>query len=277
MNNILLEARKKQYAVGGFNFNCYEDTLGIVKAAASVQSPVYLMASEGTVNFLGVGYIKQFVDYLKQTYHIPIVLHLDHGKDMKLIQSCIDHSFDSIMFDGSRLPFEENIQITKQVADLCHEKGILVEGELGRISGQEEEVDNPYSLFTNPDTVQEFVERSDVDSLAVSIGNAHGLYKGEPKIHFDLLEKINALSAVPLVLHGGTGIPFNDLDKAIHLGITKINVGTELKISYFNGVKSYLKQYDNLNVRGIFDHITANIQDTVQSYLKRFSEHTLVH
>lgn len=270
MNNILVNARNNNYAIGGFNFNFYDDALGIISAAYELKSPVILMASEGCVKFLGIKYIVNFVNQLKDEYDIPITLHLDHGKDIGIIKNCIDSKFDSIMYDGSLMNFEDNIKNTKLVADLCHDKGITVEGELGRISGAEENIVNSEDVFTEPNSVAEFIERSDVDSLAVSIGNAHGLYKGKPRLDFERLSKINSISKVPLVLHGGTGIPFEDIKKAIQLGISKVNVGTEIKISYIKSIKKYLETVNNNDIRQLVSIVQNDIKELVKKYLDIF-------
>ncbi|AGB20090.1 class II fructose-bisphosphate aldolase [Thermoanaerobacterium thermosaccharolyticum] len=270
MNNLLINAKKNKYAIGGFNFNFYDDALGIISAAYELKSPIILMASEGCVKFLGINYIVNFVNQLKDEYDIPIILHLDHGKDIKIIKNCIDSKFDSIMYDGSLLNFEENIKNTKFIADLCHDKGITIEGELGRISGAEENIENSEDVFTDPDSVAEFIERSDVDSLAVAIGNAHGLYKGKPRLDFERLSKINNISKVPLVLHGGTGIPYEDIQKAIQLGISKVNVGTEIKISYIKSIKKYLETINDNDIRHLVSMVQNDIKELVKKYLDIF-------
>lgn len=270
LNKLLIDARKNKYAIGGFNFNSYDDALGIILAAYELKSPIILMASEGCINFLGIKYIDSFVNQLKDDYNIPIILHLDHGRDIEIIKNCIDNNFDSIMYDGSLLNLENNIKNTKLVADLCHDKGIVIEGELGRISGAENMVENSHDVFTDPDTVEEFIERSDVDSLAVSIGNAHGLYKGKPKLDFERLSKINNISSIPLVLHGGTGIPFGDIKKAITLGISKINVGTEIKISYIKSIKNYFTSFNDYDIRHLSSKVRNDIKELIKQYLYAF-------
>ncbi|WP_434630835.1 class II fructose-bisphosphate aldolase [Thermoanaerobacterium thermosaccharolyticum] len=267
MYNLLIKARNNGYAVPGFNFNFYDDAMGIVLAAYELKSPVFLMASEGCVKFLGIRYIMNFVKLLKEEFCIPIILHLDHGKSLELIKKCIDSGFDSIMYDGSLLNFEDNIKNTSLVANLCHQKNILVEGELGRISGREDTIENIDDVFTLPESVPEFIQRTNVDSLAVSIGNAHGLYKGKPKLDFERLEKINKLSRVPLVLHGGTGISYEDIKHSIDLGIAKVNIGTELKITYIKAMKNYIDNKNDNNVRNVVSLIQNDIKELVKKYI----------
>ncbi|EIV99303.1 class II fructose-bisphosphate aldolase [Thermoanaerobacter siderophilus] len=270
MNDLLIAARKNKYAIGGFNFNFYDDALGIVLGAYELSSPVFLMASEGTVKFLGVKKIVNYVKQLKEDFNIPIVLHLDHGKNIEIIKECINDGFDSIMYDGSLLDFENNIKNTRMIAELCHDRGIPLEGELGRISGIEENVRNIDDALTNPDSVVEFIERSKVDSLAIAIGNAHGLYKGKPKLDFERLSKINDISSVPLVLHGGTGIPLEDIKKAIKLGISKVNIGTEIKITYFKTIKRYIGTINKNDVRHLISTIQNDIKELVKQYIEIF-------
>jgi fructose-bisphosphate aldolase class II/tagatose 1,6-diphosphate aldolase GatY/KbaY len=270
LNDLLIAARKNKYAIGGFNFNFYDDALGIVLGAYELSSPVFLMASEGTVKFLGVKKIVNYVKQLKEDFNIPIVLHLDHGKNIEIIKECINDGFDSIMYDGSLLDFENNIKNTRMIAELCHDRGIPLEGELGRISGIEENVRNIDDALTNPDSVVEFIERSKVDSLAIAIGNAHGLYKGKPKLDFERLSKINDISSVPLVLHGGTGIPLEDIKKAIKLGISKVNIGTEIKITYFKTIKRYIGTINKNDVRHLISTIQNDIKELIKQYIEIF-------
>lgn len=270
MNDLLIAARKNKYAIGGFNFGFYDDALGIVLGAYELSSPVFLMASEGTVKFLGVKKIVNYVKQLKEDFNIPIVLHLDHGKNIEIIKECINDGFDSIMYDGSLLDFENNIKNTRMIAELCHDRGIPLEGELGRISGIEENVRNIDDALTNPDSVVEFIERSKVDSLAIAIGNAHGLYKGKPRLDFERLSKINDISSVPLVLHGGTGIPLEDIKKAIKLGISKVNIGTEIKITYFKTIKRYIGTINKNDVRHLISTIQNDIKELVKQYIEIF-------
>lgn len=270
MNDLLIAARKNKYAIGGFNFNFYDDALGIVLGAYELSSPVFLMASEGTVKFLGVKKIVNYVKQLKEDFNIPIVLHLDHGKNIEIIKECIKDGFDSIMYDGSLLDFENNIKNTRMIAELCHDRGIPLEGELGRISGIEENVENIDDVLTDPDSVVEFIERSKVDSLAIAIGNAHGLYKDKPKLDFERLSKINDISSVPLVLHGGTGIPLEDIKKAIKLGISKVNIGTEIKITYFKTIKRYIGTINKNDVRHLISTIQNDIKELVKQYIEIF-------
>ncbi len=270
LNDLLIAARKNKYAIGGFNFNFYDDALGIVLGAYELSSPAFLMASEGTVKFLGVKKIVNYVKQLKEDFNIPIVLHLDHGKNIEIIKECIKDGFDSIMYDGSLLDFENNIKNTRMIAELCHDRGIPLEGELGRISGIEENVENIDDVLTDPDSVVEFIERSKVDSLAIAIGNAHGLYKDKPKLDFERLSKINDISSVPLVLHGGTGIPLEDIKKAIKLGISKVNIGTEIKITYFKTIKRYIGTINKNDVRHLISTIQNDIKELVKQYIEIF-------
>ncbi len=246
MNNYLKKAYEGKYAVGAFVFFDYDDMRGIVSAADEMgQSSVILMTSEDIADNLGVKNVAAFVAQLQKGTAVQLILHLDHGKTEELVRSCAEAGYHSIMFDGSHLPYEENITATKRVADYCHSRGITVEGELGRLLGKEENADSADDKFTDPDTVPAFVEATGVDALAVSIGNVHGMYKGEPTIRFDILEKIASKSSVPLVLHGGTGIPLDYIRRAISMGVAKVNVGTALKFAHLDAERKYLQTSDD--------------------------------
>jgi fructose-bisphosphate aldolase class II len=189
----------------------------------------------------GIKYISGVVHAVADSYDIPIVLHLDHAPDKEVVQEAIDHGFTSVMYDGSALPFEENVQKTREVVKIAHKKGVSVEAELGCVAGSDiYGVSYPgagESMLTDPEQVVEFEARTQVDALAVSIGTAHGVYVAQPELNIEILKKINAVSKVPLVLHGGSGTPVEQLQEAIRHGITKVNIYTELRIAMMEGLK----------------------------------------
>ncbi len=234
LKEILAGAREGHYAVGGFNFNNYEDAQGIVDGAVEKNSPVILMASAGAVKYMGLKQLVGMVKGMASAVDIPICLHMDHATDHAMIKEGIKEGFTSVMIDASMHPYEENIAQSKAIADFAAIYGCSVEAELGKLGGREEDivVDEASALFTNPDDVVRFVEETKIDALAVAIGTAHGFYKSEPKLDFPRLEKIASLTSCPLVLHGGTGVPVEDFKKCIQLGMSKINVGTELKATF---------------------------------------------
>lgn len=229
---VLDDSRKNNYAVGAFNFNGIEDARGIIEAAEEKNSPVILMASTSAVSYFGgAGSVASYIGALAEESDAPIVLHVDHCTDLDLIKECVDSGFSSVMIDASALGFEENIAKTAAAVNYAKRYGVSVEGELGRLGGREENIDvsDRSANMTDPATVAEFVARTGVDALAISIGNAHGFYKGTPKLDFDRLVAIRGLVDCALVLHGGTGIPEEDFVRAVKCGMNKINVGTELK------------------------------------------------
>lgn len=232
LKSVIDESRGKGYAIGSFNFNGIEDARGIIEAAEEKNSPVILMASMSAVKYFGgVKPCAAFIKALAEDSPAPIVLHVDHCDDIGMLKDCVDYGFTSVMIDGSALSFEENVAITARTVEYARKFGVSVEGELGRLGGREENVDvsDRNANMTDPNAVEEFVARTGVDALAISIGNAHGFYKGTPKLDFERLIAIRKLVDCGLVLHGGTGIPEPDFIRAVQCGMNKINVGTELK------------------------------------------------
>ncbi len=228
---VLDAANEGGYAVGAFNINNMEIAQSIVTTASEMNAPVILAASQGAISYAGIEYLEAIVKVAASKTDTPVTLHLDHGTDFNVILQCIQHGFTSVMIDGSHLPFEENIALTKRVVEVAHPCGVSVEAELGRLVGVEDNisVDEKDAVFTRPDEAVQFVEETDVDSLAVAIGSAHGIYKGEPKLDFERLEKIDNKVDIPLVLHGASGIPEESIVKAVKLGINKINIDTEIR------------------------------------------------
>lgn len=184
---------KEHFAIGAFNVNNMEIIQGIVDAAAEENAPVILQASSSAIKYARIGYLKKMVEAALEEHDIPVVLHLDHGPDFETCKMCIDNGFSSVMIDGSKYDFEENVRLTKQVVDYAHEHGVVVEAELGKLAGIEDEVKVTESdaMFTDPEQAKEFVERTGCDSLAIAIGTSHGAYKfkGEPKLRFDILQR----------------------------------------------------------------------------------------
>lgn len=234
MADILEKANKEYYAVGGFNINNMEFLQGIIWAAEETDSPLILQASEGAIKYIGMDYVINMVKAAVKNTHIPVALHLDHGSSFDVIMRCIREGFSSVMFDGSKYPFQENIELTKEVVKAAHSVGVTVEAELGKIGGAEDDVvvEDRDAKFTNPDEAEEFVEKTGVDALAIAIGTAHGVYKGKPELDFDRLEKINSKLNMPLVLHGASGVPQEDVRKAVTMGINKVNVNTAFQQAF---------------------------------------------
>jgi fructose-bisphosphate aldolase class II len=252
----LFKKAYKKYAIGAFNVNNMEILQGVIEAAKAERSPVILQISKGARNYAKLVYLMKLIEAATEDApEVPIAVHLDHGDSFELCKEVIDAGFTSVMIDGSHLPFEENVALTKQVVDYAHSKNVVVEGELGKLQGIEEHVVSNEAVYTDPDKAVEFVERTHVDSLAIAIGTSHGAYKfkGVAKLDFDRLETIaSKLPNFPLVLHGASsvlpqyvekinkyggnigdakGVPEEMLRKATTMGITKINIDTDLRLA----------------------------------------------
>lgn len=235
---LLEHADKNGYAVGAFNVNNMEIVQAIIEAAEETQSPVILQASQGGLKYAGVEYIAELGKIAARNASVPVAIHLDHGTDFDQIMKCIRYGFTSVMIDGSHYDLEGNIAITKKVVEVARAVGVSVEAELGKIGGTEDDivVDHKDALHTDPDEAVRFVKETDVDFLAIAIGTAHGKYHGTPEIDFERLKEIRAKVDVPLVLHGSSGVDYDDLRKAISLGISKINIDTDVRVAFTKGV-----------------------------------------
>jgi fructose-bisphosphate aldolase class II len=237
---LMEEAERGSYAVGAFNLNNLEILQAIIAAAEAEKAPVILQASQGAIKYAGIDYIVAMAEVAAREASVPIALNLDHGTSFEQAMRCIRAGFSSVMVDGSKLSFEENVELTKRVVDVAHAVGVSVEGELGRIGGTEDDisVDEKDAFLAPVDKAVEFAERTGVDLLAAAIGTAHGVYKGKPELDFQRLKEIDSLVKAPIVLHGASGISDEDIRKAISLGVRKINIDTELRIAFVNGIRS---------------------------------------
>lgn len=246
---MLNKAQREGYAVPAFNIHNLETLEVVVETAAELKSPVILAGTPSTIKYAGGEYIVAMANVAAKQHDIPIAIHLDHYEDIEEIKHYVDLGFKSVMIDASHSPFEENIEIVKQVVEYAHKHDATVEAELGRLGGQEDDliVDEKDTKFTNPAQAKEYVERTGIDSLAVAIGTAHGLYHGEAKLDFDRLKEIRDVVDVPLVLHGASNIPDELVKKAISLGICKVNVATDLKIPFSDAVKKYFIENPDAN------------------------------
>ncbi|WP_318615614.1 tagatose-bisphosphate aldolase subunit GatY [Sporosarcina sp. YIM B06819] len=244
---MLIKARKEGYAVPAFNIHNLETIQVVVEAAAELKSPVILAATPGTMVYGGREYIQAIAEIAAKTSGVPVALHLDHHETLESIVESLELGVKSVMVDGSHGTFEDNIAISKEVVEQAHRYGATVEAELGKLVGQEDDliVEASDAAYTDPDTVQEFVERTGIDSLAVAIGTGHGVYETVPNLDFDRLEKIKNLVDIPLVLHGASGISKEDVQKCISLGCAKVNISTELKIPFSDALRSYLVEHPN--------------------------------
>ena len=247
---MLLKAQKEGYAVPAFNIHNLETLQVVAETAMEMRSPVIIAGTPSTIeDYAGPDYIKAMAEVASNKYNIPIAIHLDHFENVDAIKKDIDIGFRSCMIDASKYEFEKNIEIVKDVVDYAHKFDAVVEAELGKLGGREDdiEVDAKDAMYTNPDDALEFVNRTGVDSLAIAIGTAHGLYKGEPKLDFERLKEIREKVNVPLVLHGASDVPDELVKKAISLGICKVNIATDLKVPFSDAVKEYFKENPKSN------------------------------
>ena len=243
--SILKKAQEGKYAIGAFNVENMEMVMAVISAAEEMNAPVIMQTTPSTVKYASLDYFLANARVAASQAKVPVVMHLDHGSSFELAAQAFRAGYTSIMIDGSHSSFEDNIKISKAVVDMCKPAGIAVEAELGKVGGKEDDLDGGDGGFTDPQEAKEFVERTGVDSLAVAIGTAHGMYKGEPKLDLERLSEIREVVSVPLVLHGGSGIPDSKVQEAINRGICKVNYATELRIAFTHGVNEYLKSNPN--------------------------------
>ncbi len=246
---LLLHAQKNGYAVPAFNCHNLETIQVIVETANELRSPVIIAGTPGTFDYAGRDYIQSIVETAAKKYNIPIILHLDHHTKIEDIEASLKLGTKSVMIDASHHSYDENIAIVKKVVEIAHKFDATVEAELGILGGQEDDlvVNEKDSKYTNPQQAVDFVKKTGIDSLAVAIGTAHGLYKEEPMLDFERLKEIRNLVTIPLVLHGASGVPEEAVKKAISLGITKVNIATELKIPFSSKLREYLVTHPEEN------------------------------
>ncbi|ALC88682.1 fructose-bisphosphate aldolase [Bacillus sp. FJAT-18017] len=274
MTEMLNKAKAEGYAVGQFNLNNLEFTQAILLAAQEENSPVILGVSEGAGRYMG-GFktVVKMVEGLMEDYNVtvPVAIHLDHGSSFDKCKAAIDAGFTSVMIDASHHSFEENIEITSKVVDYAHSKGVSVEAELGTVGGQEDDVIADGVIYADVEECKELVTRTGIDFLAPALGSVHGPYKGEPNLGFKEMEEIGQATGVPLVLHGGTGIPTKDIQKSISLGTAKINVNTENQIASAKAVREVLAAKPNeYDPRKYLGPARDAIKETVQGKMREF-------
>ena len=290
------KAYENGYAIGAFNVNNMEIIQGIVEAATEENAPLILQVSSGARKYANPVYLRKMVEAAEEVSHLPICLHLDHGDTFELCKSCIDGGFNSVMIDGSHHPFEENIKLTRQVVEYAHDHGVVVEGELGRLAGVEDDVKVKAedSSYTRPEEVEEFVSKTCVDSLAIAIGTSHGAYKfkpgTKPQLRFDILEEVSRrLPGFPIVLHGASsvpqefvkiinenggalkdaiGVPEDMLRKAASMAVCKINIDSDLRMACTAGIRKHFVEHpDHFDPRQYLGDARANIKYIVKHKL----------
>ncbi len=279
------------YAIGAFNVNNMEIVQGITEAAKEVNSPLILQVSAGARKYAKHVYLMKLIEAAIEDTDLPICVHLDHGDSFDICKSCIDGGFTSVMIDGSKYSFEENVELTKKVVDYAHARGVVVEGELGKLAGIEDDVNvsDEDAQFTNPAEVEEFVTRTGVDSLAIAIGTSHGAFKfkGTPRLRFDILEEVSKrLPNFPIVLHGASsvipeyveminanggnmpgaqGVPEDMLRKAASMAVCKINIDSDLRLAMTGTIRKYFAEHpEHFDPRQYLSPARANIKELVK-------------
>lgn len=276
MVEMLKKAHEGHYAVGQFNINNLEWVSAILDECQALKAPVILGVSEGAIKYMGgcktiVGLVKGYIE--ENNITVPVALHVDHGSSFEVCKKAIDAGFTSVMIDASHHPLEENIQLTKQVVDYAHAHGASVEAELGHVGGQEDNVVSQGVLYADKDECLRLVKEAGVDALAPALGSVHGPYHGEPKLGFKEMQEINELVGIPLVLHGGSGIPDFQLKMAIDRGTCKINVNTENQQAFAAIVRNICATTDAEKVydpRKILGPAKQGIRDVVKAKCEVF-------
>jgi len=270
VRKILAAADEGGFAVPAFNYSDIWDFLAIIEAAEELNAPIFISSNQAVVTEIGIELTGAFGTAAIAKAKIPLIHHLDHSNKVDICKAAVDNHYPSVMIDASARPLAENIASVRQVVAHAHPQGVFVEGEVGRIQGMG--VEGMYAgndFLARVEDCEQFVAESGVDSLAAGIGTAHGFYKGKPEIHFDLLEKINKAVKVPLVLHGGTGIPEEDVRRAIKGGINKMNVGTIIHCTYMNALRAELNaRGENPYTLDVMKPVRAVIKNVVKGWIK---------
>lgn len=265
---LLINARKDKRAIGSFNVYNYETIKGVIEAGRELKHPVIISFGEVYLKNMDLDIVFEIVNSLTKQSNYPVVLHMDHAKSIENIRLALDRGFTSVMFDGSSLPFEENVKLTKEVVKLASSYNASVEAELGAIGEgiYSNEGGADVATYTDPFEAKEFIEKTGVHALAVSIGTVHGMYKGDPNIRLDLLREISKVVKIPLVLHGGSGTPENIIKECIISGISKINVNTEISTFVIEQLTNYL----NENSKEHLSHVSLKEIEWVKQVCKKY-------
>jgi len=274
MKEMMIKGKKEGYAIGQFNVNNLEYAQAILQAAEAEQSPVILGVSEGAARYMGgFNTVVSMIKGLMQDYEttVPVAIHLDHGTSFENCKMAIDAGFSSVMIDASSKPLAENIEITNTVVEYAHAKGVSVEAELGVVGGEEDDIIADGVVYADPAECKELVDNTNIDCLAPALGSVHGPYKGEPNLGFEEMEIISKQSDLPLVLHGGTGIPLKDIQRSISLGTAKINVNTESQIQGTKAVRDFLAaDTEAYDPRKFLTPMREAIKETVIGKMREF-------
>lgn len=297
---ILEKAKKGNYAVGAFNISNLEMIKAVAETSNKLRSPVILQVSESAIRYAGFNYLKEMVYVAASENKIPVSLHLDHGKDMDVVRKCINKGFTSVMFDGSSFPYDKNVKLTGKVVSLARKRNISVEGELGTLSGVEDDVKSEKILYTDPFQAKDFVDKTSVDSLAIAIGTSHGAYKftGNQKLRIDILREVRKKVNVPLVLHGASGVPKDivrkaslyglkvdhakgvpdsEIKAAIDNGICKVNIDTDNRLAFSAGIREIIsKKPEVFDPREILGNAMIEMKNLVEHKILLFKSNNKV-
>ena len=270
---ILNKAMREKYAVGAFNANNIEMVQGIIEAAEGENAPVILQASQGAIKYAGLENVTAIVKNAAAVAKVPVALHLDHGTDFEQNVQCLRMGFTSLMFDGSKLPYKENVSITRSVVEMGHAVGVPVEGEIGKIAGTEDHitVEEVEAAMTEPEEALRFVQDTGVDSLAVAVGSVHRMKTKEAKLDHERIRKIAELVKIPLVLHGSSGVMDDEMRKGIKEGLCKINVATQLNMAFVEGMRKALKEKpEEVDPRKILQVSKQLLKEVVKDRIRVF-------
>lgn len=270
LNKVLRVAQMQGFAVGAFNTANLELTQAIITAAEDLHAPVIIQTSEKAIAYAGMKEIAALVTTMAKDSPVPIVFHVDHGRTHQVLYDALDAGYTSIMFDGSHLDYDDNVRWTKEMVRRAHAKGISVEAELGQVGGVEDSIKGVSEGMTDPTLAIDFVRQTKCDALAIGIGNNHGKTKPGEYLHLDRLQEIRRVVSVPLVLHGASSTPEADIKKAIRLGITKINIDTDLRIAFSAAERNVLKSKDIYDPREILTPAKDAVYDVVKNKISLF-------
>jgi len=273
LRELLEKAEAGGYAVGAFNCNNMEIVQAIIEASEAENSPVIVQASQGAIKYADLDFIAGMTRIAADKAKIPVALHLDHGTSFEQVVLCIRGGFSSVMIDGSKLPLDQNIALTRKVLDVARPIGVSVEAELGKIGGTEDDifVADKEAFFTEPEEARRFAAETGVDCLAIAIGTAHGRYKGEPKLDFQRLKEIRGLVNIPIVLHGSSGVPDDQITRAIELGVRKINIDTNIREAFVGAMRKALDENaEEIDPRKVLGPARAAVVAVIREKIRLF-------
>ncbi|SEI13348.1 fructose-bisphosphate aldolase [Halobacillus karajensis] len=272
LKELLEDAQKKKYAIGSFNLHNMEMLPSFFEAAKETKTPISIQISNGTAKYIGLDLIVSMTRTLAERENVKVALHLDHNSDLDFIKKAVDAGFTSVMFDGAHLPLEENIRLTKDIVQYAHKQGVSVEAEVGAIGGTEDGVSVEHSNHTDPEEAAYFYKETNVDALAVSFGSAHGQYRSKAALDFDVLHKIYEAVDAPLVLHGGTGVSYDDIGVLIENGISKINIGTILNVTYIEkGKETFSESSLDNSLRNLLIPCNDKVKEIIKEKIYHFN------